>query len=218
VVAVVIAGGGVGAWAVISSGQHGTKAGDDLSTRRVGHGGSRRSSSGLVSSGELADASTTGSSTSDVPVIGGRKPKATTPATAPSQTLSTKDLDQPTTEQQTFPHDPGKCGPDPANNGPYRTDGRYEITATVKLWSDASTSSTPLGRIDVDTFGLGGFGCPDGRGPFVQVLCKVEHRDPVVGPFGEDTTWERVSYDDVEGYVSDEWLDSKWDSDAFPLC
>ncbi|MBS1849007.1 MAG: hypothetical protein JST73_12095 [Actinobacteria bacterium] len=132
--------------------------------------------------------------------------------------FSTTDLAAPTSEQTTFPLDPTKCGPDPPNNGPYRTDGRYEVTATVKLWSGPSISSTPIARVDVDSYGPGGIGCPDGAGPFVQVICRTQG-DTINGPFGSVARWEKVHVTGLpDSYISDEWLDTKWDGDGFPTC
>lgn len=210
VVAVLAVAGGLAIWGISSSRGHDTATGNDLRTESLA---ADRSSTTSAS-----PAATASASTPDAPMVNG------VPATGSATTVaaigggvSTTDLAAPTNEQRTFSLDDNKCGSDPAKVGAYRPDGTYEITATVKLWPTPDTGGSPIARLDVDSYGPGGIGCPDGKGVFVQVLCKTQGQS-VTGPFGADRWWERVSINGLEGYVSDEWLDSKWDSDGFALC
>ncbi len=169
-------------------------------------------------------ANTSAASTSDplattVEAAPTTQPATTQPpeTTAAAPTTTAEDLSAPTNEQRSFPVDADKCGPDAPQVGKYRPDGRYEVTATVKVWAKPNISSTPLARIDVDSYGPGGIGCPDDQGAFVPVSCKTQGQT-IDGPFGADARWEKVTYDQTTGYVPDEWLDTKWDGDALPDC
>jgi hypothetical protein len=142
------------------------------------------------------------------------------PTSSPSPTTTPHNSDnQITAEMQSgWPFDPTKCGSGTGDHSqPYNSFRTYQVTTTVHLWSAPSTSSTALDLIPVTSYGPGGVGCPSGSDPTVTVECKVVGT-PITGPFGTDTVWERTSWRGVSGYVTDEWLDTKWDVDSLPLC
>lgn len=122
-----------------------------------------------------------------------------------------------TADMHTWAHDRYKCGPDPTPTGlPFSSTQTYEITGTIHLWSAPSTGSTPLATVNAVN-GPGGPGCPSGSGPMATVQCKTTGM-PVTGPFSTDTIWERVRWSGLVGFVSDEWINTQWDTTTFPQC
>lgn len=155
-------------------------------------------------------------------------PLTTTESTAPvtTETTNTSPSSAPASSsngstaelRSDWPHDPNKCGPAPADQSqPYSPSHQYQVTATVHLWSAPTTSSTPLAVIDVTTNGPGGVGCPSGSDPLVAVTCATNGL-PITGPFGTDALWDQTSWNGRTGYLSDEWVDTKWDGPNLPPC
>jgi hypothetical protein len=138
-------------------------------------------------------------------------PVTSAPATAPG-------VEQTAELQSGWTHDPTKCGPDPTDQSqPYSPTHTYQVTATVHLWSGPSTSSTPLTVIEVTSNGPGGIGCASGQDPTITVACTTKGQ-PITGPFGTDALWDRTTYGGQDGFVPDEWVDTKWDASTLPTC
>jgi hypothetical protein len=140
-------------------------------------------------------------------------PPTASPATQPPATAPTPaPVAAVTAEQQSWPNDPTRCGPNPTDTGQaYNSSLSYQVTASIHLWSSTSTSSTPLTMIPVTQFGTGGAGCPTPSDPVVTVTCKTTG-DAITGPFSTDSTWEQVRWNGTTGYVPDEWINTQWDS------
>ena len=141
-----------------------------------------------------------------------------TAATAPPVTSSPVVV---TSEMQSWPNDPNKCGASPTDTGqPFSSSLTYQVTATIHIWSSPSTSSTPLAIIPVSQYGPGGAGCPTASDPVVAVTCKTQG-DSITGPFSSDPIWERATWNGTTGYVPDEWVNTQWDASdggAIPGC
>jgi len=42
---------------------------------------------------------------------------------------------------------------------------------------------------------------------------------PILGPFGKDTYWDKIAWHRRGGWVPDEWVNTKWDVTKFlPSC
>lgn len=127
-------------------------------------------------------------------------------------------LDTQTAELQAWPYDPTRCGPQPQDQGqPWSASHTYQVTATIHLWSGPTTSSVPLDTIVVSDNGPGGAGCASGDDPTVTVICTVQGQT-ITGPFGSDDLWDQVSWKGQTGYLTDEWVDTKWDASSLPSC
>jgi hypothetical protein len=130
----------------------------------------------------------------------------------PVVTPPTNVVAETTSEQKSWPLNPRKCGPSPVNYGmPFSPTQMYQVTGTVRLWSGPTIGSRSLDIIPVTEYGAGGIGCPTPSNPTVQVICKTMG-DKISGPFGADAIWEKVRWNNEEGFVSDEWLNTQWDS------
>jgi hypothetical protein len=70
----------------------------------------------------------------------------------------------------------------------------YAITHDVIIRSDPTTSSQALGNI------------PAGTSVAVSCVAKGE---TITDIYGADSSWDRVMYSGVTGYVTDEWVDTK---------
>lgn len=141
---------------------------------------------------------------------------STTTTTAPPPTTA---LPTPTELSGDFSYEPDKCGID-ASPKPYAhsSSQTYEVTATIGLWSAASTNSQMLKLIPVLSYGPGGIGCPDGLDPKVTIICQVTNGQSINGPFGNDPIWLKTTYDGATGYVPDQWVDTEWDTGTIRRC
>lgn len=147
---------------------------------------------------------------------------ATSAATTPPTTVAATTTTIPPTPTElgnALPFDPNRCGIDAStksySHSPTRT---YEVTATIGLWSAPNTGSQLLKTIPVTTFGAGGIGCPDGKDPKVTITCQITNGQTISGPFGNDPVWLRTTYDGAVGYVTDQWVDTEWDTNVIPRC
>lgn len=150
-----------------------------------------------------------------------RRPSTTvtTIATTTSTTPPTTALPEPTELQRDWNYEPDRCNVDASPKPyPHSSTRTYEVTATIGLWSGASTDSQRLAIIPVTTFGPGGIGCPDGLAPKVTITCKVSRGETIIGPFGNDPIWLRTTFNGITGYVPDQWVDTEWDVASIGEC
>jgi len=144
----------------------------------------------------------------------------TTPTIAPATAPTSAPL-QVTAEMHSWPSDPNKCGPPPPDNGqPFSADRSYEVTATIHLWSQPTTASTPLAVITSNAPG-GGEGCSTDVGPFVTVSCEIVDGQPIEGPFSiGDPIWDQITWQGQTGWVPDEWVNTQYDANDgnIPRC
>jgi hypothetical protein len=82
----------------------------------------------------------------------------------------------------------------------------YRVVQGVVIRDSASGSGNALGSIPT--------------GSMVGVLCKVVG-ETITGPYGPDSSWDRVTFNGVSGYVTDEWIDTEqdeFDASKVPSC
>jgi hypothetical protein len=107
---------------------------------------------------------------------------------------------QPTT---TFPTTPTTT---PQGTVPGPSGRLYRVVQGVVIRDSASGSGNALGSIPT--------------GSMVGVLCKVVG-ETITGPYGPDSSWDRVTVNGVSGYVTDEWIDTEqdeFDASKVPSC
>jgi hypothetical protein len=88
------------------------------------------------------------------------------------------------------------CPPTPVGNLPGPSGLLYRVTGTVTIYSGPTAASTPLGKIPKDTM--------------IGVQCK-RNGPTVYGPYPPSSNWDRVSFEGITGFVTDEWVDTKTD-------
>jgi hypothetical protein len=76
------------------------------------------------------------------------------------------------------------------------SDRRYAIIQDVAMYVGPSSATDVVGRIPA--------------GSMVGVQCKRKGQT-VTGPWGPDALWDRVTFNGVDGFVADEWVDTKAD-------
>ncbi len=139
----------------------------------------------------------------------------TTETTTQTSVTTTTTFDTSTAELQSgWVSDPTKCGP---QQEPALGQTAFQVTATIHVWSQPTTTSTPLSEITVTSYGPGGIGCPTGTDPIVQVQCVAQGQQ-ITGPFSTDPYWERVTWDGLVGYVPDEWINTQSATSSLPTC
>jgi serine/threonine protein kinase/uncharacterized protein YraI len=83
---------------------------------------------------------------------------------------------------------------------------RYAIIQDVAIYVGPSAATDVVGRIPA--------------GSMVGVQCKRTGQT-VTGPWGPDALWDRVTFNRANGFVADEWVDTKQDEhdpSKVPLC
>ena len=143
----------------------------------------------------------TSHTTSTVPPSTGPAPTAppstipqSTTTSAPAGTKSSVASRVPQCSSTTNLEGLYNCGVDNTAAGP---DGRfYEVTAAVQLREAPNLSARSITVVPA--------------GALVGVQCKATG-DPVSGPYGVDSYWDKVVVDDAQGYLADEYVDTKTD-------
>lgn len=168
------------------------------------------------SSSSTSVTSTTSPSTTRSSTTSTTRAPTTSSTRATTTTINTS---TPTELLSGFSYEPLKCISAPAQPQPYphSSTATYEVTATIGLWTSSTTSSTLIGTIPVSSYGPGGIGCPDGSGPYVKVICKRTGQT-ISGPFGSDPIWLKVTIGGNTGFVTDQWVDTRWDVGSLPAC
>lgn len=83
---------------------------------------------------------------------------------------------------------------------------RYAVLIGLPIRTGASTSAARIGEVPARAL--------------VGVQCKVRG-ETIVGPWGHDPYWDRITFQAITGFVTDEWVDTKTDEDnpsKVPLC
>jgi hypothetical protein len=146
------------------------------------------------------------------------RPSTTT--TVPGSSV-TVDPTRPTELTNAFSrYDPKGCGinVDVMESSPHSLTQTYEVNVSAGLWSAPSTGSSLLKTIQTESYGPAGFGCPNGQGPVVTVTCKVTNGQTLRNGTWTNSTWLRTSYQGKTGYISDWFVDTRWDIYSIPIC
>ena len=73
----------------------------------------------------------------------------------------------------------------------------YAITSGVIIRDAPSSQGNQIGSI--------------AAGTYVQVQC-ITSGETITGPYGDDSQWDRLTYNGTTGYVTDEYVDTKGDA------